>query len=224
MRLLLVEDNEALSRLLVESLEGVGYAVDRVVLAEQAELALELHHYAAVVLDLGLPDADGLGVLTAMRGRRDSTPVLILTARGEIDDRVMGLRAGADDYLLKPFAFDELRARLEAMLRRPGELLAHSLSLGRLTFDQQARQMRLDDSPVVFSARELDMLEILIRRGGRVVLKQHMESQLYGMGSPIGSNALDVQVHRLRKRLDTMQAGVVLRTVRGVGYMLMEAA
>jgi DNA-binding response OmpR family regulator len=224
MRLLLVEDNEELSRLLVDALIGVGFAVDAVSRAEAARLALDVCGYAAVVLDLGLPDDDGLGVLAAMRHRGDTTPVLILTARGAIGDRVKGLRAGADDYLTKPFAFDELHARLEAVLRRPGELLGHLLRCGGLTFDLGARQVALDGTAVPFFARERDLLEILMRRKGRVVQKQHLESQIYGMDSTVGSNALDVLVHRLRKRLDALGAGVVIHTVRGVGFMLAEGA
>lgn len=224
MRLLLIEDNRELTALLVEALEGAGYAVDVFAHAEAARLALEACDYAAVILDLGLPDEDGLSVLADMRARGRSTPVLILTARGSVGDRVAGLRAGADDYLLKPFAFEELRARLEALLRRPGAMLTQVLRLGRLAFDVASRQVTAGGEGLVLSARELDMLEVLMRRGGRVVLKQHMESQLYGLASTIGSNALDVQLHRLRKRLEALDAGVRIHTVRGVGYMLAESA
>lgn len=223
-RLLLVEDNDDLADLLTSALANGGYAVERADNAEDARLMLGVCRYAAVILDLGLPDEDGLAVLAMMRRGGDATPVLILTARSSIDDRVVGLRTGADDYLLKPFAFEELCARLEALLRRPGEMLDQRLRFGRLRFDLHSRQLFLDDAAFTLSARELDMMEILMRNAGQVVMKPHMESHLYGLGEEIASNALDVQVYRLRKRLEARKAGVLIHTVRGVGYMLAQAA
>lgn len=222
MRLLIVEDNLELSGLLASALEQSGFSVDHVATAESARLATATRRYAALILDLGLPDEDGLGVLTEMRARHDSTPVLVLTARGGVGDRVTGLRAGADDYLLKPFAIEELTARLDALLRRPGEILGQVLRVGDLALDTRARQMSVRGEPHIFSGRELDLLEILMRRSGRVVLKQHVEDHLFGLNTEIGSNAVEVQVHRLRKRLDPLQVRADIHTVRGVGYLLAE--
>ncbi|MBV8472015.1 MAG: response regulator transcription factor [Hyphomicrobiales bacterium] len=223
MRLLVVEDNSDLADLLTQGLQASGFSVDVVAEGEPARLAMAVRRYAAVVLDLGLPDEDGLEVLSSLRRRGDSTPILVLTARGGLDDRVAGLRAGADDYLLKPFALEELTARLEALLRRPGEMLGRTLSVGELSFDLPGRQAFVRGRPLTLSARELDTLEILMRRSGRVVLKQHLEDHLFGLRAEIGSNAVEVQVHRLRRRLEPLQAGVQIHTVRGVGYMLSEA-
>src|SRR5262249_46290356 len=151
----LVEDNEELSELLVKSLKASGFDADAVTTAADAVNVLGSTHYAAVILDLGLPDGDGLAVLRALRARQNTVPVLILTARDGVNDRVTGLRAGADDYLVKPFAIEELVARLEALLRRPGQLLGLSLELGNLVFDTVGRQLFIDGRPQMLSAREL---------------------------------------------------------------------
>lgn len=222
MRLLIVEDNLELSGLVADGLTAAGFAVDMVDAAEPAQLAIETRHYAAVVLDLGLPDADGLSLLREMRARRDSTPVLVITSRGGLDDRLTGLRAGADDYLLKPFAMEELAERVRALLRRPGEILGDLLQVGDLALDTQARQVFVRGEPLLFSGRELTLLELLMRRTGRVLLKQHVEGHLFGLGAEVGSNAVEVQVHRLRRRLEPLKARAAIHTVRGVGYMLAE--
>jgi DNA-binding response OmpR family regulator len=177
-----------------------------------------------MILDLGLPDADGLDVLTEMRDRGDATPVLILTARGSLKDRVSGLQSGADDYLVKPFALEELVARLQALLRRPGNLLGLALRLGNVTLDTIARQVFVGEAPVAFSAREVAVLEHLLRRSGRVVAKTLLESSLYGLSQEVGSNAVEVYVHRLRRHLAEIGASVQVHTVRGVGYMIAEEA
>lgn len=222
MRLLLVEDNDDLAQLLVQGLEKAGFDVDRAGDAVHAGLAVETVRYAAVVLDRGLPEGDGLDVVRRMRARRDSTPVLVLTARGGVEDRVVGLQAGADDYLLKPFALEELTERLHALLRRPGDLLGQALEVGDLALDTQARQVFVRGEPILFSGRELSLLELLMRRSGRVVLKQHVEDHLFGLSSEVGSNAVEVQVHRLRRRLEPLNGRAMIHTVRGVGYMLAE--
>jgi len=175
-----------------------------------------------VVLDRGLPDTDGLEVLTEMRRRGDASPVLILTARGSLKDRVTGLQTGADDYLVKPFALEELVARLQALLRRPGNLLGLALRLGNLTLDTVGRQVFVEDRPIAFSAREIAVLEHLLRRSGRVVAKTLLESSLYGPAQEVGSNAVEVHVHRLRRHLAEADASVQVHTVRGVGYMIGE--
>src|SRR5437660_10034763 len=175
MRLLVVEDNEELARLLTQGLAAEGHATDHLTTAAEARAALTTTRYAALILDLGLPDGDGLSILREIRERRDPLPVLVLTARGGLQERVSGLRNGADDYLVKPFALEELVARLEALLRRPGQLLGRSLKVGNLIFDTEARQAFIDGVPQLFSARELGVLEILMRRAGRVVSKKIVE-------------------------------------------------
>jgi DNA-binding response OmpR family regulator len=220
MRLLIVEDNKELARLLADGLRAAQFEADLVTTAADTRLVLMTTRYAAVVLDLGLPDENGLTLLRELRDRKDPTPVLILTARDGLHDRVGGLRAGADDYLVKPFAFEELVARLEALLRRPGQLLGNSLRLGNLTFDTEGRQTFVDDVPQVLSARELAVLELLLRRSGRVVPKSLVEDQIFGRSGNVASNAIEVYVHRLRKRLTECGAHVQIHTIKGVGYLI----
>ena len=224
MRLLVVEDNEELAGLLRRGLEAEGFAVDQAETAEDASDALKDARYAAVVLDLGLPDRDGATVLREMRGRKDGTPVLVLTARGGLHERIAGLQSGADDYLVKPFAFEELVARLRALLRRPGEMLGRVLQTANLAVDTEGRQAFVDGKAELMSAQELTLLEVLLRRSGKVVPKSYIEDQLFGMTSEVGKSAVEVSVYRLRKRLETMGAKVEIHTVRGLGYLLAEVA
>src|SRR5262249_48469920 len=222
MRLLLVEDNERFAALLKRGLVTAGFVVDVLPTAKDATAALRESRFEIVVLDLGLPDADGLDVLGEMRDRQDATPVLILTARGGLEDRVIGLQGGADDYLVKPFALEELVARLQALLRRPGNLLGVSLSLGNVILDTTARQVFVNDQPIFFSPREIAVLEHLLRRSGRVVAKSVLADNLYGLSQEVGSNAVEVYVHRLRKHLTDAGASVQIHTLRGVGYLIAE--
>ena len=222
MRLMLVEDNTRLSALLAKGLSTAGFVVDRMKTAAEAREALAIARYSAVVLDLGLPDEDGLEVLRSMRRVGDATPVLILTARGGLKDRVGGLQEGADDYLPKPFELEELVARLRALQRRPPQMLAVVLKLGNLEFDTAARQMLVDGKPWLLSARETAVLEVLMHRPGHVVSKQVVEDQLFGLDHEVGSNAVEVYVHRLRKQLAEAGATVLIHTVRGVGYFIAE--
>jgi len=178
--------------------------------------------YAAVVLDLGLPDEDGLSLLRDIRRRHDTTPVLVLTARDGVSDRVTGLREGADDYLAKPFAMEELVARLQALLRRPGHLLGRLLTFGNVSLDTEGRQVFVAGTARAFPARETAVLEILLRRGGNVAPKRLFEDQLFGLSGDVGSNAVEVYVHRLRKMLGDAGASVKIHTVRGVGYLMAE--
>jgi DNA-binding response OmpR family regulator len=223
MRLLVVEDNERLAHLLTKGLLAAGYDTDLLTMAGEARTALTTTRYAALILDLGLPDGDGLSVLREIRHRKDPIPVLVLTARGGVHDRVSGLRGGADDYLVKPFVFEELLARLEALLRRPGQLLGSSLQVGNLTFDTQSRQAYIDDKPHVLSARETAVLELLMRRKDRVVSKKLVEDHLFGLSGEVGSNAVEVYIHRIRKQLSELGAKVEIHTVRGVGYRISES-
>jgi DNA-binding response OmpR family regulator len=222
MRLLVVEDNEELARLLAQRLQASGYATDLLTTADEARAAVTITRYTAVVLDLGLPDGDGLSILREIRQRRDPIPVLVLTARGGLRDRVCGLRSGADDYVVKPFAFEELIARLEALLRRPGQLLGRSLQVANLAFDTESRQAFINDEPQVLSARETTVLELLMRRKDRTVPKKLVEDQIFGLSGDVTSNAIEVYIHRLRKHLSEGGAKVQIHTIRGVGYLMSE--
>jgi DNA-binding response OmpR family regulator len=222
MRLAVVEDNAELARLLSQGLKAEGYDTDIISTAAEARAALAATRYAALILDLGLPDGDGLSILREIRARHDPLPVLVLTARGGVHDRVSGLRNGADDYLVKPFALEELVARLEALLRRPGQLLGRSLQIGNLVFDTETRQAFIDDQPQALSAREVAVLELLMRRKDRVVSKKLVEDHIFGAAGEVASNAVEVYVHRLRKQLSERGAKVHIHTVRGVGYIMAE--
>src|ERR1700759_2876279 len=189
MRLLIVEDNAELAELLAKGLQKAGYEVDIFPTIEDAAGVLQTTFYAALIRDLGLPDGDGLSLLREIRHRNNPIPVMILTARGGLHDRVHGLRSGADDYLVKPFALEELIARLEAQLRRPGNLLGNSLKIANLQFDTQNRQASIDDQPQVLSARETAVLELLMRSKGRVVSKKQVEDHIFGHSGEVASNA-----------------------------------
>jgi DNA-binding response OmpR family regulator len=222
MRLLAIEDNDELAQLLAKGLKAAKFDIDLVATAADARSVLRSARYAAVILDIGLPDGDGLAILREIRERKDPIPVLVLTARAGVHDRVIGLRSGADDYIVKPFAFEELLARLEAVLRRPGQLLGSSLRVGNLVLDAESRQAFIDDAPQVLSAREVAVLELLMRRSGRVVTKKLVEDHIFGMSGEIASNAVEVYVHRLRKQLAEGGAKVQIHTIRGVGYLIAE--
>jgi DNA-binding response OmpR family regulator len=224
MRLLLVEDNERLRTLTQAALARAGFPADGFATAADAEAALRSVAYSVMILDLGLPDEDGLALLRRLRVSGDALPVLILTARGGIDERVRGLDAGADDYLVKPFANEELVARIRVLLRRPGSLLSDTLELGTLSLDTASRQVTIGDHVQFLSPREVAVLEILLRRSGRVVAKKLVEDFLFGLSGDVGSNAVEVYVHRLRKQLSEAQADVAIHTIRGVGYMIAHAA
>jgi DNA-binding response OmpR family regulator len=220
MRILLVEDNDRLSGLLTTGLARTGFEADVVTSVADAEAALATTRYPVIVLDLGLPDVDGLVFLRDLRRRGDATPVLILTARGGIQDRVKGLQTGADDYLGKPFALEELVARLQALLRRPGQLLGQILTVGNVTFDAETRQSQVGGHGITLSARETAVLEILMRRAGKVVAKKLVEDQLFGLSGEVGSNAVEVYIHRIRKQLAEAGSSARIDTIRGVGYMI----
>ena len=224
MRLLIIEDSADLVRMLRRVFEGAGLALDHAGTAEDGLLMLDVGHYAAVILDIGLPDRDGREVARAMRMRDDPTPILLLTARGSVADRVSGFDAGGDDYLVKPFAPEELVARVQALLRRSGMVAHREIVCGNIVFDPASRDVRIAGVVTVLSARELSVLEALVNRHDRVVAKSQLEAQLFGMGDELGSNALEVYVHRLRRRLAEAAASAQIVTVRGVGYMLVATA
>jgi two-component system response regulator TctD len=220
MRILVVEDNRELVDFLAKALAHAGLDVDSVRNATDAETSLRTMHYAAIVLDLGLPDADGLEVLDHMRRRRDQTPVLILSARGGLDDRVKGLHKGASDYLVKPFAMEELIARLQALLRRSPESPGQRLTLGNVSFETEGRQAMIAGRLLSLPLREADVLEVLLKRSGRVVSHGSLQSQVFGVAQDIASNAIEVYVHRLRKMLADAGANVSIHTIRGAGYLI----
>jgi len=224
MRLLVVEDERELAALMRQSLERGGFAVDCASDLSGAEDHLGLLEYDAMVLDRGLPDGEGLSLLRRLRARGSALPVLVLTARDGPDDRVAGLDAGADDYLIKPFHMPELIARLRALLRRPGAVLGVRLSLGNLELDTTSRQVRVNGQDIGLSVRETTMLELLLRRQGDVVTRESLEQGLYSFDAQLGSNAMEVLVHRLRRKLADAAASLSVHTVRGVGYLLTEAA
>jgi DNA-binding response OmpR family regulator len=222
MRLLLIEDNARLAGFIAKGIKDAGFTVDTLGTAEECLAAFDTTRYDAAVLDLMLPDGDGLDVLRKVRARGITTPVLVLTAREGLEDRVKGLNSGADDYLAKPFAMAELVARLRALLRRPGGALGARLQLGNLTFDTIDRAVDIAGHPVILSRRELDLLELLLRRAGRVVSRNVLEEGLYGFGEEIESNSLEAHVSRLRKKLGQAGASIEIHTVRGVGYIAAE--
>ncbi len=222
MRLLLVEDEIRLAEVMVENLQKSGFVVDAVATGAHAIKAVQSVGYDAVILDLGLPDCDGITVLQRIRSQGSHTPVLILTARDAIEDRVKGLDSGADDYLSKPFATPELVSRLKALLRRPGGVLGSILVAGNVTLDTIGRDIQINASPIELSRREVAVLEHLMRRLGRVVPKEFLEEKLYGFGEELESNAVPVHVHHLRRKLELGGASAQIHTVRGVGYLLTE--
>jgi len=217
MRILLIEDDEALSDTLAQALRQAGYAVDPVTDGRMADTALMTGTYRLVVLDLGLPGMDGIEVLQRLRSRLDRTPVLVLTARDGIDERVMGLRIGADDYLTKPFALLELEARVQALMRRAAGGLVR-LVHGSLSFDVAGRTVTIHGRPVDVSGREMTILEALLQHVGQVVIKTRLAEQISDWNGEIGANAIEVYVHRLRKKLEPH--GVHIRTIHGLGYLL----
>jgi DNA-binding response OmpR family regulator len=222
MRLLVVEDEPRMAQILQSALESADFTVDSVGTGDDAQEALALVPYDAAVLDLGLPDGDGMLLLRALRRGGNSIPVLILTARDAVEDRVGGLDAGADDYLVKPFALVEVIARLKALLRRPGGALGATLTAGNVIFDTIGRDVRVNERPIPMPRRESTILEHLMRRLGRVVPKTVLEEKLYGYGEELESNAIPVHVHHLRRKLTDAGATAEIHTVRGIGYLLTE--
>jgi DNA-binding response OmpR family regulator len=222
LRLLIVEDHDELAALVRARLGGIGLASDRFSSIDLARAAIQAGEYAALILDLGLPDGDGINLLKWLRGVGNPMPVLVLTARSRISDRVVGLEAGADDYLVKPFATEELIARVQALLRRG---IGHDMAweCGRLVWDTRTRSGHVEDRALLLSARETQLLDLLLRDRGKVVRKRAIEASFFGLGDEFSSNAVEVSVHRLRRRLNAVCAGVEIVTVRGLGYLLQAA-
>ncbi|MBK7767928.1 MAG: response regulator transcription factor [Sulfuritalea sp.] len=217
MRLLLAEDDRVIALGLIAALRKSGYAVDHVNNGADADTAVLAQPYDLLILDLGLPRLSGIEVLKRLRARKVAMPVLVLTALDGVEDRVRGLDAGADDYLTKPFALPELFARVRALTRR-GTGNPTRIEMGSLSYDQSERLARLDGEIVDLSARELALLEILLLRAGRLVAKEQLIDQLCSWGEEVSSNAIEVYIHRLRKKLEP--GGARITTVRGLGYCL----
>jgi DNA-binding response OmpR family regulator len=215
MRILLVEDDRLLGDGLQAGLSQAGYAVDWLRDGEAAVAALSTESFAAVVLDLGLPKRDGWSVLKWLRARHDATPVLILTARDQLEDKVRGLDLGADDYVLKPFDLDEIAARLRALVRRAHGRPEPVLTVGELELNPAARTVTRSGDLVELTAREFDLLHLLLQNAERVLTRRTLEEQLYSWNDAVDSNALEVHIHHLRRKL----GNDMIRTVRGVGYM-----
>lgn len=219
MRILLVEDDEVLRDGLMRSLRLSGFAVDTVDNGGDADLALVTHkEYDLLILDLGLPKMDGFDVLRRLRRHNPRLPVLILTARDAVADRVSGLDLGADDYMTKPFNLPELEARVRALIRRGQSGEGGEIRQGALRLDIAGRRAFINDQSLDLSARELGVLEVLMLRSGKVVSKEQLAEKLCGWGEEVGENAIEVYVHRLRKKL--VLSNIVIRTVRGLGYLL----
>lgn len=220
MKLLLVEDDALLGDGVRAGLKQAGFAVDWVQDGLAAKVALDSEEYDLLVLDLGLPKLSGMDLLKSVRAKRASLPVLILTARDTVADRVAGLNAGADDYLVKPFDLDELIARLNALLRRSAGQVELTLQHGAIELTPSIHQVRLAGTDVSMSAREFSLLHTLLLHTGRVHSREQLEQTLYGWGEEVESNAIEVHVHHLRKKLGSD----LIRTLRGVGYVIDKVA
>ena len=223
MRILVVEDDPDLARQLKAALGDAGYAVDYAPDGEEAHFLGETEPYNAIVLDLGLPKMDGVSVLERWRRASVTTPVLILTARGAWSEKVAGFDAGADDYLTKPFALEELLARVRALARRPADVVDHDvLTVGDLSLDVARRDVRRGSNSVELTAKEFDLLQYLMRNAGRVLSRSQIMDHVWGYDAEPSSNVVDIYVHYLRDKIDKDSPRPLIRTIRGVGYTIKE--
>ncbi|MDR2216059.1 MAG: response regulator transcription factor [Nevskiaceae bacterium] len=220
MRILVIEDNQRLAQLVADGLQRRGFSCDIALSLRDADNSMATASYDAIVLDLGLPDGNGIDWLGARRRQREIPPAIIQTARGALEDRITGLDAGADDYVVKPVSVDELAARIRALLRRPGARAQTVLEAATLRFDTATRILQCGGKQVDLSRREADLLELLMRRAGAVVHREAIEQALYNFNEPVTPNAVEAIVSRLRSKLDDAGAPRNLHTVRGIGYML----
>ena len=216
---LLIEDDRLVASGIVAGLRLLGVTVDHVDTAAKARAAVGASHFDVCVLDLGLPDEDGMAVLARWRAQGQAIPVLVLTARDALEHRVAGLRAGADDYLLKPFELDELVARLHALVRRASGRSSDLVEHGSLTFNASSAEVRLHGVRVELSRRELALLRALLQNPGRILSLEQLQASLYGFETDVESNAVNVHIHHLRRKLGP----AIVETVRGLGYRLGEA-
>jgi two-component system, OmpR family, response regulator len=214
MRLLLVEDDEQLARALQQALRQQGFAVDHLTAGRQALLAIETNSADLAILDLGLPDMDGIEVLKRARQQKQRMPILVLTARDSTTDKITGLDLGADDYLVKPFEMDELLARIRVITRRLGTAAQATICIGDVCVDTRAHQVTLDGHVITLSRREYMLLRVLMENAGRIQSREQLEGKLYEWGDEVASNAVEVHIHHLRKKLPEN----FIKTIRGVGY------
>jgi len=221
LRILFAEDDRMLADAVARALTQSAHSVDVARTGEEADHALSVNQYELVVMDLGLPKLDGFDVLRRLRARRSTVPVIVVTARDALADRIQGLDLGADDYLTKPFHLSELEARIRALLRRAHAASASELVHGRLKLDLAGRRVFGDEQPIDLSAREFGVLELLLVRVARVVTRQQIRDHLYGWEDTSSSNGVEVFVHRLRRKLAPY--GVEICTVRGMGYLVEKA-
>ncbi|AWL13331.1 Transcriptional regulatory protein [Saliniradius amylolyticus] len=219
MRILLVEDDYPLAQGIKTALKGQGFAVDHLTSGKQALMALQDGDVDAAILDLGLPDMDGVDVLKSLRQKKSPIPVLVLTARDRLDDRVSGLDAGADDYLVKPFEMEELFARLRVIERRLGTASTGIVQIGPVTLDTTAQQVTLQETPIRLSKKEYMLLKILMENAGRFYSREKLETKLYEWGEEVASNAVEVHIHKLRKKLPVD----FIQNTRGMGYCIQPA-
>lgn len=222
MRLLVIEDNEKLAALMAKLLRDKAYAVDAVSTAEEAKAALSVAEYDLIVLDLSLPDSDGTELLRELRRAGRGTPVLVATARSDVMQRVQTLNEGADDYLVKPFSFDELLARVRALLRRPRQVAQKVLTAGNVALDPTAMTLRVDDALVDLPRREFAVLTTLLSQKGKLVPRQRLEDAVYSFDCEVTPNAIEAVISRLRRRLETNNASIAITAMRGLGYILSE--
>lgn len=222
MRILLVEDQPEMASALRVALTRHDIVIDHAPDLSEAEIIVADGNYDAVVLDRRLPDGDGLSLIPKLRAAGNTVPVLVLTARGDLADRIAGLDSGADDYLAKPFAFEELLARLRAILRRPAGVRSDTVRLGRLCVDLAHREASIDGTVLDMPRRELLVLETLVRRMGRMVQRASLMEAVFGLDDEVQPNALDTHISRLRRKLTDAGAGVTINGIRGVGYLLRE--
>lgn len=224
MRILLVEDNRRLNNSLRMSLMDEGYAVDPAYDGLEGEELAEMYPYDAIILDIMLPKKDGLEVCRELRNQRVNVPILMLTARDTVEDRVMGLDSGADDYLVKPFAIEELRARLRALLRRESSDKTGELRVGNLVLDPATHFVERDGVPIQLTAKEFSLLEYFMRNQNRVITREMAESHIWSYDFQATSNVVDVYVRRLRRKIDDPFDEKLFETVRGAGYRMVKPA
>lgn len=218
MNILLIEDDAVLADGLIHTLGKSGYLVTCATTGTYAEQLLQAQDFDLIVLDLGLPDIDGLDLLRRFRRRKVPLPIMILTARDGVNDRIEGIEQGADDYLTKPFELRELEARIHALIRRCYGGFSNNIVIGQLTLDTHNHQVLVDGRPLILSAREYGLLEIFLMQAGKVVCKDRIAQRLAVDGDALTDNAIEIYVHRLRKRIEPY--GAVIRTIRGLGYLL----
>lgn len=224
MRILLVEDEPQMAGTLRAALERERFVVDHADRLATAREAAALAPFDLVLLDRTLPDGDGLGLVPALRAGNPGLPIIVLSARGDVPDRVLGLDQGADDYLMKPFSLDEMFARIRAVRRRPANLAGEEVRVGSLVFDLSNEEVNVDGVRVELTRRELRVLAALMKRCRRTVLRETLEQAVFGFDDEVQSNTLDSHVSRLRRKLADARAGIEIHAIRGVGYLLTEAS